>query len=114
MPLLADRFTVIAPDLPGIGDSSIPQNGLDMKTAAIRIHALAQSLGIQKAEVVGHDIGLMVAYGYAAQFPSEVDKLVVMDAFLPGVPGWEAIYNNPGSMALSLQWPHSRSPGSRT
>jgi pimeloyl-ACP methyl ester carboxylesterase len=96
MPLLADRFTVIAPDLPGIGDSSIPQNGLDMKTAAIRIHALAQSLGIQKAEVVGHDIGLMVAYGYAAQFPSEVDKLVVMDAFLPGVPGWEAIYNNPG------------------
>ncbi len=96
MPLLADRFTVIAADLPGIGDSSIPENGLDMKTAAIRIHALAQSLGIRKAEVVGHDIGLMVAYAYAAQFPSEVEKLVVMDAFLPGVPGWEAIYNNPG------------------
>jgi pimeloyl-ACP methyl ester carboxylesterase len=96
MPLLADRFTVIAPDLPGIGDSSIPQNGVDMKSAAIRIHGLAQSLGIQKAEVVGHDIGLMVAYAYAAQFPSEVEKLVVMDAFLPGVAGWEAIYNNPG------------------
>jgi len=96
MPLLADRFTVIAPDLPGIGDSSIPQNGLDMKTAAIRIHALAQSLGIRKAEVVGHDIGLMVAYAYAAQFPSEVEKLIVMDAFLPGVAGWEPIYNNPG------------------
>ena len=96
IPLLADRFTVIAPDLPGIGDSSIPENGLDMKTAATSIHALAQSLGIQKAEVVGHDIGLMVAYAYAAQFPSEVEKLVVMDAFLPGVAGWEAIYNNPG------------------
>jgi pimeloyl-ACP methyl ester carboxylesterase len=96
IPLLAERFTVIAPDLPGIGDSSIPENGLDMKTAAIRIHGLAQSLGIRKAEVVGHDIGLMVAYAYAAQFPSEVEKLVVMDAFLPGVPGWEAIYNNPG------------------
>ena len=96
MPLLAGRFTVIVPDLPGIGDSSIPQNGLDMKTAAIRIHALAQSLGIRKAEVVGHDIGLMVAYAYAAQFPSEVEKLIVMDAFLPGVAGWEPIYNNPG------------------
>jgi len=95
MQLLADRFTVIAPDLPGIGDSSIPDNGLDMKSAAIRIHGLAQSLGIHKAEVVGHDIGLMVAYAYAAQFPSEVEKLVVMDAFLPGVTGWEAVYNNP-------------------
>ena len=95
MPLLAERFTVVAPDLPGIGDSSIPENGMDMKTAAIRIHGLAQSLGIQKAEVVGHDIGLMVAYAYAAQFPSEVEKLVVMDAFLPGVAGWEAVYNNP-------------------
>jgi pimeloyl-ACP methyl ester carboxylesterase len=45
--------------------------------------------------VVGHDIGLMVAYAYAAQFPAEVEKLVVMDAFLPGVEGWEAIYNSP-------------------
>jgi pimeloyl-ACP methyl ester carboxylesterase len=87
---------VIAPDLPGIGDSAIPADGLDMKTAAIRIHALARSLGVQKAEVVGHDIGLMVAYAYAAQFPAEVEKLVVMDAFLPGVGEWEAIYNNPG------------------
>jgi len=79
---------VIAPDLPGIGDSEIPANGLDMKTAAIRIHALARSLGVQKARVVGHDIGLMVAYAYAAQFPAEVEKLVVMDAFLPGVGEW--------------------------
>jgi pimeloyl-ACP methyl ester carboxylesterase len=96
IPQLAERFRVIAPDLPGIGDSSIPKGGLDMKNAAIRIHALARSLGVQQAEVVGHDIGLMVAYAYAAQFPSETTKLVVMDAFLPGVEGWEAIYNNPG------------------
>ncbi|MFZ0581510.1 MAG: alpha/beta hydrolase [Candidatus Acidiferrales bacterium] len=95
IPRLAERFTVIAPDLPGIGDSSIPADGLDMKTAAVRIHKLARSLGIEKAEVVGHDIGLMVAYAYAAQFASETTKLVVMDAFLPGVPGWEAIYNDP-------------------
>ena len=95
IPLLAERFTVIAPDLAGIGDSGIPASGLDMKTSVIRIHALARSLGVEKAKVVGHDIGLMVAYAYAAQFPAEVEKLVVMDAFLPGVAGWEPIYNDP-------------------
>jgi pimeloyl-ACP methyl ester carboxylesterase len=95
IPLLAERFTVIAPDLPGIGDSGIPANGLDMKTSAMRIHELVRSLGVERARVVGHDIGLMVAYAYAAQFPNETEKLAVMDAFLPGVPGWEAIYNNP-------------------
>ena len=95
IPKLSGKFTVIAPDLPGIGDSEIPKNGLDMKTSAIRIHTLVKSLGISKARVVGHDIGLMVAYAYAAQFPSDVEKLVVMDAFLPGVPGWELAYNDP-------------------
>lgn len=95
MPVLAKRFTVIAPDLPGIGDSGIPAKGLDMKSAAISIHALVRSLGVQKAEVVGHDIGLMVAYAYAAQFPAETEKLVEMDAFLPGVDEWETVYNSP-------------------
>jgi pimeloyl-ACP methyl ester carboxylesterase len=105
IPVLAGRFTVIAPDLPGIGDSEIPADGLDMKSAAIRIHALVRSLGIQKAEVVGHDIGLMVAYAYAAQFPTEVTKLVVMDAFLPGVGGWEAVYNNPSMWHFRFNGP---------
>jgi len=95
IPLLAEKFTVIAPDLPGIGDSGIPADTIDMKTSASRVHALARSLGVEKARVVGHDIGLMVAYAYATQFPAETEKLVVMDAFLPGVPGWEAIYNAP-------------------
>jgi pimeloyl-ACP methyl ester carboxylesterase len=81
---------------PALATSSIPADGLDMKSAATRVHALVRSLGIQQAEVVGHDIGLMVAYAYAAEFPSEVTKLVVMDAFLPGVAGWEDVYNNPG------------------
>src|SRR3974377_344422 len=91
---LKDKFTIIAPDLPGIGDSDIPKDGGHMKTAAIRIHALAKSIGVTNARVVGHDIGLMVAYAYAAQFSAEVEKLVVMDAFLPGVAGWELAYNN--------------------
>ena len=95
LPVLAERFTVIAPDLPGIGDSAIPANGLDMTSAAKSIHALARKLGVEKARVVGHDIGLMVAYAYAAQFPAETEKLAVLDAFLPGVEGWEPIYNHP-------------------
>jgi len=76
IPLLAEKFTVIAPDLPGIGDSSIPTDKIDMITSANRIHALVHSLGIEKARVVGHDIGLMVAYAYATQFPAETAKLV--------------------------------------
>jgi pimeloyl-ACP methyl ester carboxylesterase len=95
IPRLAEHFTVIAPDLPGIGDSDIPADGLDMAGAARRIHDLVKGLKVEKAVVVGHDIGLMVAYAYAAQFPMDTEKLVLMDAFLPGVPGWEAIYNNP-------------------
>src|SRR5437899_8557528 len=97
IPMLAERFTVIAPDLPGIGDSSIPADKIDMLSSATRIHGLVRSLGIEKARVVGHDIGLMVAYAYATQFPTETEKLAVMDAFLPGVPGWEPIYNNPNT-----------------
>jgi pimeloyl-ACP methyl ester carboxylesterase len=96
MPLLAKKFTVIAPDLPGIGDSSIPAK-TGMLIAAQQIHELARSLKIDKARVVGHDIGLMVAYAYAAQFPNETEKLAVLDAFLPGVEGWEAIYDAPNA-----------------
>jgi pimeloyl-ACP methyl ester carboxylesterase len=105
IPQLAGKFTVIAPDLPGIGDSAIPPDGLDMKSAAARIHALAKSLGVEKATVVGHDIGLMVAYAYAAQFPDETEKLVVMDAFLPGVEGWKIPYDDPGTWHFRFNGP---------
>jgi pimeloyl-ACP methyl ester carboxylesterase len=92
---LAPRFTVVAPDLPGIGNSSIPSSGIDMKTSARRIRDAVHSLGYSKVRVVGHDIGLMVAYAYAAMYPKEVERLALMDAFLPGVAGWEPIYDNP-------------------
>jgi len=93
---LSPRFTVIAPDLPGFGGSSIPKSGLDMKTAAERVHAAVTALGYTQVRVVGHDIGLMVAYAYAAMYSREVEKLALMDAFLPGVGEWRAIYDNPG------------------
>lgn len=92
---LAPTFTVVAPDLPGIGNSSIPSSGIDMKTSAQRIRDAVHTLGYSKVRVVGHDIGLMVAYAYAAMYPKEVERLALMDAFLPGVAGWEPIYDNP-------------------
>jgi pimeloyl-ACP methyl ester carboxylesterase len=91
----AQKFTVIAPDLPGIGDSAIPSTDPQFKTVAATMHSLVESLGFHQAEVVGHDIGLMVAYAYAAQFPSATTKLVLMDAFLPGVGDWHSVYDNP-------------------
>jgi len=105
MPRLAEKFTVIAPDLPGIGDSDIPASGLDMKSAAMTIHGLVKSLGVTKARVVGHDIGLMVAYAYAAQFPSETEKLAVLDAFLPGIGDWETYYNDPNMWHFRFNGP---------
>src|SRR5437867_4401508 len=80
IPILAEKFRVIAPVLPGIGDSDIPRGDVDMTTAATRIRALAKLLGADKASVVGHDIGLMVAYAYAAQFPADVEKLAIEGA----------------------------------
>jgi pimeloyl-ACP methyl ester carboxylesterase len=95
MPILSEKFEVIAPDLPGIGDSDIPKDGLDMTTSAIRIHKLVRSLRIEKARIVGHDFGVMVGYAYAAQFPEETEKLVLMEAPLPGIAGFERAYNGP-------------------
>jgi pimeloyl-ACP methyl ester carboxylesterase len=89
---LAKTHTVIAPDLRGFGQSSKPRNGYDKKTLAQDVHALAMSLGYQRTIVVGHDIGLMVAYAYAAQYPTEVDRIVLMDAFLPGVGDWKSVW----------------------
>ncbi|MEP6847833.1 MAG: alpha/beta hydrolase [Acidobacteriota bacterium] len=88
-------FTIIAPDLRGIGDSSQPKTGYEKKTLAIDIHELVKSLGYKKIDLVGHDIGLMVAYAYAAQFPDEVEKLALLEAPLPGIGDyWDKIFNN--------------------
>src|SRR5271154_3064130 len=92
IPELAKTHTVIAPDLRGFGDSSKPDGGYDKKTMAQDIHALAASLGYKRVRIVGHDIGLMVAYAYAAQYPTEVERIVLMDAFLPGVGDWKSVW----------------------
>jgi pimeloyl-ACP methyl ester carboxylesterase len=89
---LAKTNLVIAPDLRGFGRSAKPPKGYDKKKMAQDIHALAESLGLKRVRVVGHDIGLMVAYAYAAQYPAEVDRIVLMDAFLPGVGDWTKVW----------------------
>ena len=92
MLMLARTRLVIAPDLRGFGQSSKPISGYDKKTMAQDVHSLVTLLGIKRASVVGHDIGLMVAYAYAAQYPMEVDRIVLMDAFLPGVGDWKSVW----------------------
>src|SRR5215471_17590457 len=87
-PLIAElgkTHYVIAPDLRGFGDTTKAESGYDKKTMAQDVHALVRSLGIDKAGIAGHDIGLMVAYAYAAQYPTEVDRIALLDAFIPGV-----------------------------
>jgi pimeloyl-ACP methyl ester carboxylesterase len=89
---LSDKHTVIAPDLRGFGQSSTPEGGYTKKAMAQDIHALVKSLKYDRIRLVGHDIGLMVAYAYAAQYPSEVDRIVLMEAFLPGVGEWNNVF----------------------
>ena len=89
---LAGTRTVIAPDLRGIGESGTPPDGYTKAAMAEDIHALVQSLGLKRIRIVGHDIGLMVAYAFAAQHPAEVDRIVLMDAFLPGVGSWRDVW----------------------
>jgi pimeloyl-ACP methyl ester carboxylesterase len=89
---LSDKHTVIAPDLRGFGQSSAPAGGYTKKAMAQDIHALVKSLKYDRIRLVGHDIGLMVAYAYAAQYPSEVERIVLMEAFLPGIGEWNNVF----------------------
>jgi pimeloyl-ACP methyl ester carboxylesterase len=99
-PLAADLMkdhTVVVPDLRGIGRSSKHTGGYDKKTEAKDIRAVVTALGFDKTFVVAHDIGNMVAYAYAAIYPDKVDRLVVMDAPIPGIEPWNTILLNPAS-----------------
>jgi len=82
---LAKTHLVVAPDLRGFGDTTKAESGYDKKAMAVDVHELAKKLGIGKAAIAGHDIGLMVAYAYAAQYSDEVTRIALLDAFIPGV-----------------------------
>jgi pimeloyl-ACP methyl ester carboxylesterase len=92
---LIKDHTVIVPDLRGMGYSSYPASGYDKKTQGTDIAAVMDKLGIQKADLVTHDIGNMVGYALAAQFPDRITKWVVIDAPLPGIGPWDEILKSP-------------------
>ena len=92
---LARDHTVVVPDLRGMGLSSHPPEGYDKRTEAADVRAVLAALNIHQAAIVGHDIGNMVAYAYAARYPDKTEKLVVMDAPVPGIPPWDDLVRNP-------------------
>src|SRR6266436_4382253 len=102
---LARGHTVIVPDLRGMGLSSHPGGGYDKKTQAADIRSVLTQLGIDHAAIVGHDIGATVAYAYAARYPDQTDRLVVMDAPVPGIPPWDEIVRNPALWHFSFGGP---------
>ena len=102
---LMKDHTVVVPDLRGIGRSSKPEGGYDKKTQAIDMRAVLVGLGYDKTFVVAHDIGNMVAYAYAATYPEKVERLVVMDAPIPGIEPWNEILLNPGVWHFNFHGP---------
>lgn len=133
LPALAQHYTVVAPDLPGAGDSDAPATQADYtkKAMAADLHGLMVQLGLSKnIDIVGHDIGTMVAYSYAAAHPDEVAKLVVSEAPIPDQsiynfaaltergPGlwWFGLFNDPDNLAYKMfsgkekQWVYGSIP----
>jgi pimeloyl-ACP methyl ester carboxylesterase len=102
---LARDHTVIIPDLRGMGLSSHPEQGYDKKTEGGDIAHIMDTLKIQKADLVTHDIGNMVGYAFAAQYPDRVTRFVVMDAPLPGVGPWDEITRSHALWHFSFRGP---------
>ncbi|MEI5995902.1 alpha/beta hydrolase [Paraburkholderia bengalensis] len=94
--LVARGYTVLAPDLRGLGDTSKPATGYDKANVANDIRALVAQLNLgPQIDLVGHDLGGMVAYAYAAQHPAEVRALAIVDVPLPGIEPWDQIVQMP-------------------
>ena len=107
-PLAADLMkdhAVLVPDVRGIGRSSKPADGYDKKTQAKDMRAVVTSLGYDETFVVAHDIGNTVAYAYAAIYPDKVEKLVVLDAPLPGIDPWSEILLYPAVWHFDFHGP---------
>jgi pimeloyl-ACP methyl ester carboxylesterase len=92
---LAKDHTIIVPDLRGMGLSSYPDTGYDKKTQAQDIARVMDRLNVQKTDLVTHDIGNMVGYALAAQYPDRITRWVIIDAPLPGIGPWDEILKSP-------------------
>jgi pimeloyl-ACP methyl ester carboxylesterase len=103
--LVAAGHTVIVPDLRGMGLSAHPDTGYTKKNEAVDIAGVMDALHVEKAQLVTHDIGNMVGYALAAQYPQRITKWVVIDAPLPGVGGWAAQLSNPKTWHFNFYGP---------
>ncbi|WP_072572311.1 alpha/beta fold hydrolase [Granulibacter bethesdensis] len=91
MPRLATRYRVVAVDLPGVGGLTSPSRDFSKAAVARDLHGFVQGLGARRVVLVGHDIGGMVAYAYARQFPGDVQGVAILDVPLPGLAPWDKI-----------------------
>jgi pimeloyl-ACP methyl ester carboxylesterase len=103
--VLVQDHTVVVPDLRGMGLSSHPEGGYEKKTQALDIAQVLNKLQIEKADLVTHDIGNMVGYALAAQFPARVTRWVVIDAPLPGIGPWDEIIRSPALWHFNFRGP---------
>jgi pimeloyl-ACP methyl ester carboxylesterase len=102
---LMKDHTVVVPDLRGMGLSAHPDMGYTKKNQAVDIAQVLDRLQIQKADLVTHDIGNMVGYAFAAQFPQRVTRWVVIDAPLPGIGDWDKIVCSPQLWHFNFRGP---------
>jgi pimeloyl-ACP methyl ester carboxylesterase len=102
---LASAHTIIVPDLRGMGLSAHPDSGYTKKNQAVDIAGVLDALKIDKAELVTHDIGNMVGYALAAQYPARVTRWVVIDAPLPGIGDWDNIIRDPHLWHFNFRGP---------
>jgi pimeloyl-ACP methyl ester carboxylesterase len=103
--LLVKDHTVIVPDLRGMGLSAHPDMGYTKKNQAVDIAGVLDALKIEKADLVTHDIGNMVGYAVAAQYPARITRWVVMDAPLPGIGAWDDIIRDPRLWHFNFRGP---------
>jgi pimeloyl-ACP methyl ester carboxylesterase len=102
---LVHDYTIVAPDLRGMGLSSDPEDGYDKKTQSGDVARVLDKLKIEKADLVTHDIGNMVGYAFAAQYPDRVTRWVAMDAPLPGIGPWDEIIRSPALWHFNFRGP---------
>lgn len=97
-------YTPIVPDYRGAGETDITNGGYDKKTMAHDLHELVTGLNLKQVDVIGHDMGLIIAYAYGALYPEETKHIILMDGFIPGLPGWETAYNGNPSTGTASKW----------
>ncbi|WP_256347399.1 alpha/beta fold hydrolase [Pseudomonas gingeri] len=97
-------YTPIVPDYRGAGETDISESGYDKKNMARDLHELVTHLKVKQVDIVAHDMGLIIAYAYGALYPKETKHIVLMDGFIPGIPGWEIPYNGNPEMGVASKW----------